>query len=149
MENRQGIQQDLPGRQLDTQMLAQLVDIGDQIGIGQHHTLGLTLRSRGVEHHCRLIRTQSVAVMIETRQLRLEHAHDLVQRCQRLAHIFQIEKADFAALGQAGNDLVELGNVDEFAGSDDGGDFSRMDGGTQIYEACGEIQRRGHPTIGR
>ena len=126
-----------------------LIDIGDQIGIGERNAFGFALRTRGKQDHRRLVRIKRVTRMQQARKRRLQYRFGLIQRGNGLAHILQIDNPDSGLLDKPVNQIIQLGHFDKAVGGDDGIDFSRLNRRADIFETGGEIERRDHPPIGR
>ena len=126
-------------------MRTDLLDVGEQVQVGQGDAFGLAFRARGEEDHRRHLMRRPGGY--QPRRHRTDHRRGLVGDRKRLADIFEID--DLGDLLEVLDERVELGKVDESVGGDDAFHLRGPDRRFEARRSRREIEHGRHAAIGR
>lgn len=114
--------------------------------MGQHHALGPPFRAGGEQDHRRIVRLRPARPLEAPRPRRVHQRAQLVEDRDAGPHVLQIE--DAPPLPERGDDIVELGLLDEAPRGDDRRHLGGVAGGAQVADAGGEIEQSRHAAEG-
>ncbi len=89
MEDRQRVEEHVVDGQHVARMGLDLIGIGHQIGVRQHHALGLALRAGGEQHHGRIVGPHARPPVEGAREPALDETPRLVDARDLLAHVLE------------------------------------------------------------
>ena len=144
VEDRQGVEDHVGRVEVDPRR--ELVAVGQDVGVAEHHALGRALGAGGEEHHRRVPGIAARAVPAEAQQGPAPEAEQLVAQAQALAQVLQVDQLDL--FGEGGRDLFQARHLDEAPRGVDGPDLGRPAGGQQVGRAGGEVEHGRDPAEG-